>query len=135
MVGKEIKKLSRRELVDIIYLLKKNEQTLQEKVESLEAALEDKRLRIANAGSIAEAAVEVTNVISAAQQTAELYLQEIAFLREEAERECEKMRQEAHRQAEEIVADAKAQYNNYCLLYKSEYRKWQNLRKQVTEEP
>ena len=36
MIGKELKRLGRRELVDIIYQLKKNEQERQEEVDALE---------------------------------------------------------------------------------------------------
>ena len=35
MISKELKRLSRRELVDIIYQLKKNEQEMQEEIELL----------------------------------------------------------------------------------------------------
>ena len=46
MINKELKHLNRRELVDIIYQLKKNEQEMQEELESLKKELEDKRIRI-----------------------------------------------------------------------------------------
>ena len=59
VISKELKRLSRRELVDIIYQLKKEEQEKQEKIAALEAALAEKRLRIASAGSVAEAAAEI----------------------------------------------------------------------------
>lgn len=133
MISKELKKLSRRELVDIIYQLKKNEQDMQEKIEELEEALQDKRIRISAAGSIAEAAVDVTNVISAAQQTADLYLQEIALMKEETEKECERIIGEASSQAEKIVGDAKKQYADFCLLYKLEYKKWEKLQEKMNE--
>ena len=87
MVSKELKKLSRRELIEIIYQMKKNEQQMQEKITALESALEEKRLRISQAGSIAEAAVSVANVLNAAQEAADLYLHEIACMKAEIERE------------------------------------------------
>ena len=62
MINKELKKLSRRELVDIIYQMKKNEQTMQEEIASLQEALQDKRLRLSTAGSISEAAASITNI-------------------------------------------------------------------------
>jgi multidrug efflux pump subunit AcrA (membrane-fusion protein) len=99
MVSKELKRLSRRELVDIIYQLKKNEQQLQEKITALEAALEEKRLRISKAGSVAEAAVSVSNVLSAAQEAADLYLHEIACMKAEAEQECERILAQARNTA------------------------------------
>ena len=82
MINKELKRLSRRELVDIIYQLKKNEQAMQEEIESLKTALQDKRIRISSAGSIADAAMSMTDVFSAAQMSADLYLREIAQMKE-----------------------------------------------------
>ena len=55
MISKELKKLNRRELVDVIYQLKKNEEQMQEQIASLEAELQDRRIHLSVAGSIAEA--------------------------------------------------------------------------------
>ena len=105
MISKEIKKLSRRELVDIIYPLKKNEEQLREKVTELEEALQDKRIKLSVAGSIAEAAVDITNVFHTAQRTADLYLQEIACMKADTERECAQMLEDARKQVEQMLAD------------------------------
>ena len=107
MIGKELKRLSRRELVDIIYQLKKNEQEKQEEMAALEEALQDKRIRISVAGSIAEAAADITRIFSAAQRTADLYLNEIAAMKEDTEKECAKMLEDARKQAERILAEAR----------------------------
>jgi len=87
MVSKELRRLSRRELVEIIYQMKKNEQQMQEEIAVLKAALEDKRMRISQAGSIAEAAASITKLFSAAQEAADLYLHEIACMKADAERQ------------------------------------------------
>ena len=105
MIGKELNKMNRRELVDIIYQMKKNEQRMQEKIASLEAALQDKRLRISEAGSIAEAAVSITKVFSAAQEAADLYLHEITCMKAETEKQCAKMLKEARRKADKPSPD------------------------------
>lgn len=55
MINKELKKLNRRELVDVIYQLKKNEEQLQERIAALEAELEERRIHLSKAGSIADA--------------------------------------------------------------------------------
>ena len=73
MISKELKRLTRRELVDIIYQLKKNEQENREKIEALEEELQDKRIRISVAGSIAEAATDITRIFSIAQGTASFW--------------------------------------------------------------
>lgn len=91
MVSKELKKLSRRELVDIIYQMKKNEQQLQEEVAALQEALQEKRIRIEEAGSVADAALSISDVLGAAQKTADLYLHEIACMKADTEKECARM--------------------------------------------
>ena len=76
MISNELKKLNRRELVDIIYQMKKNEQLLQDEIAVLRSELEEKRIRLSEAGSIADAAVSITDVFTAAQSAADLYLHE-----------------------------------------------------------
>ena len=127
MVSKELKKLSRRELIDIIYQLKKNEQKTQEQIATLEEALQDKRIRISVAGSIAEAAADITQVFATAQRTADLYLHEITAMKEDAEKECAAMIEEARMQAAEILADGQRQFAELNARYKAEYEKLEQL--------
>lgn len=105
MISKELKKLNRRELVDIIYQLKKSENQLREQVAALEQALQDKRIKLSVAGSIAEAAMDVTNIFATAQRTADLYLHEISCMKADAERECAKIIEEAHKKAKMILVN------------------------------
>ena len=102
MISKELKKLSRRELVDIIYQLKKNEQQLQEKITDLEEQLQDKRIRISVAGSIAEAAIDISSVFTAAQSAADLYLMEIASMKADTEKACAEILDAAKQKAEQL---------------------------------
>lgn len=127
MIRKELKRLSRRELVDIIYQLKKNDQQKQEQIDVLEKALQEKRIRVSVAGSIAEAAVDITNIFSAAQTTADLYLHEISRMKEDTARECAKMLEDARKKVENILADAKKQCDELEARYQSDYKKWQRL--------
>ena len=130
-MNKELKRLSRRELVDIIYQLKKNEQEMQEKIESLNTELHDKRIRISSAGSIADAAVSLTNVFSLAQMTADIYLQEISYMKEKTEKDCAKKIGDAENKVRETLADGEEKYATLKAAYKSEYTKWQQLKTEV----
>lgn len=130
MVNKELKRLSRRELVDIIYQLKKNEQDLQEEIDGLKKQLEDKHLKISNAGSIADAAVNVTDMFATAQKTADLYLQEIAVMKSETEKECAKKVEDADKKVSEILAEGQRQLEKLNAHYQAEYKKWQKLREE-----
>ena len=62
---KELKSLKRSELIEIIYQLKKSEQELQKENEALRKSLESKRISLANAGSIADAALALTAAYTA----------------------------------------------------------------------
>jgi multidrug efflux pump subunit AcrA (membrane-fusion protein) len=127
MVSKELKKMSRRELMDIIYQMKKNERQMQKEIASLQEALQDKRLRLSVAGSVAEAAASITNVFSAAQMTADLYLQEISCMKEETEKECEAKIEDANRTVAKIMSDGEKKFAELKLRYQAEYKKWQQL--------
>lgn len=131
MISKELKKLNRRELVDIIYQLKKNEEQLKEKIASLEADLQDKRIHLSVAGSIAEAATDITGIFSVAQSTADLYLNEIVSMKEDTGRECTKMIEEAQKKVESIMSEGKAQYDVLAARYRADYKKWQQLRAEI----
>lgn len=131
MINKELKRLSRRELVDIIYQMKKNEQEMQDKITALENEIKDKRIRISQAGSIADAAVNVTNVFSAAQVTADMYLSEIASMKKDTEAECAKMIADAKQRVKNILADGQKQYDNLNAHYQNDYKKWKQLQAEI----
>lgn len=131
MINKDLKRLSRRELVDVIYQMKKNEEQLQEQIASLEEALEEKRIRISVAGSVAEAATYITNVLNAAQTTADLYLNEIACMKDDAKKDCAMMVEDAKQKVEKIMADGKKQYDALNHRYESDYKKWRGLQTEI----
>ena len=131
MISNELKKLNRRELVDIIYQMKKNEQQLQEEIVSLKSELDEKRIRLTEAGSIADAAVTITDVFSAAQAAADLYLNEIACMKEEQEKECAKMVEEARRAVDKIFEDGRKQCEELSYIYSRELEKCMQLREEI----
>ena len=74
MADRELKKLSRAELIDIIYALKEREEDLSAQVAALEERLAQREIQISRAGSIAEAALAINRVFEQAQAAAEDYL-------------------------------------------------------------
>lgn len=106
MTDKEFKRLSRSQLIDIIYQLQLKQEELTADNERLSKALEDKRLRLSNAGNIAEAALEMHNVMQAAQDAAAHYLEEIRMMRHETEEQCRQLLEKAQKDADAIIAQA-----------------------------
>ena len=74
MTDRQLRRLRREELVDIIYTLQLRQQRLERENAELRAALQTRQLRVEQAGSLAEAALAVTGVLEAAQQAADVYL-------------------------------------------------------------
>ena len=128
MISKELKRLSRKELVDIIYQLKKNEQEKQEEMAQLEEKLQEKRIRVSVAGSIAEAAMDITQIFATAQRTADLYLVEISNMKDETQRQCDAQLEAAKKKADGILAEAERQFIELAERYKEEYQKYQELK-------
>ena len=106
MTDKEFKRLSRAQLIEIIYQLQLQIDTLNEEKQSLEGELADKRLRLSNAGNIAQAALEINDCFRSAQNAAEQYLNEIKAIREDTEAERERILAQAQAEAAAILADA-----------------------------
>ena len=117
MTDKEFKQLSRAQLIDIIYQLQLQVDELEEQKHTLEKALVDKRLRISNAGNIAEAALEINDCFRSAQNAAEQYLNEIKIMRQETEAECKRILAEAQAEAEMVMANAQKKQGDYdCAI-------------------
>ena len=107
MTDKEFKRLSRAQLIDIIYELQLQIDQLNEEKQELAGELKDKRLRLQSAGNIADAALEINDCFRSAQNAAEQYLNEIKTILEETEAQRQKILSEAKAQAEAIIAGAK----------------------------
>ena len=126
MTDKEFKRLSRPQLIDVIYQYQLQVDKLTEENQELERKLADKRLRLGRAGNIAEAALEINDCFRSAQNAAEQYLDEIKEIREETKAERQRILAQAHIEASEIIADAKKKYDDYNSAIETitkEYRK------------
>lgn len=108
MTDKEFKWLSRPQLIDIIYQLQLKVEELTAENQQMQEALKDKRIRMEEAGNIAEAALGIHHVFQAAQSAAEQYMEEIRAMHEEAKVSCRNLLEEAQREAAAIVAQAQA---------------------------
>ena len=107
MTDKEVRRLSRPQLIDIIYQLQTREEELTEKSRRLEEELCSKRIRMENAGNIADAALALNDVFQAAQSAADQYLSEIQLIRETAQKERQQIIIAAEKEAQQIIQKAK----------------------------
>ena len=113
MTDKEFKRLSRAQLIEIIYQFQLQVDKLTEQNQELEQKLADKRLRLSIAGNIADAALEINDCFRSAQNAAEQYLNEIKAIREDAEAERHRILAQAQAEAKAIIDSAKKTQGDY----------------------
>lgn len=77
MTSKELKRLSRRELLEMLIEQMKENQRLRSRLEQVEAELENRELVSLRAGSMAEAAMRLNGVFEAADKAARQYLENV----------------------------------------------------------
>lgn len=113
MTNKELRKLSRAELIDILFELQTQNENLTAENRELAAQLESRQLQITEAGSIAEAALRLNGVFEAAQAAADQYVRctkDSLTIAERtlaaAKRQADTLVQEATAQAQKLLADA-----------------------------
>ena len=116
MTDKEFKRLSRSQLIDIIYQLQLKQEELVADNEKLSKALADKRLRVSKVGNLAEASLEIHNVMQAAQDAATHYLEEIQI---RVDTECQRILKEAEDKATAIIEKAQAEADEIVAQAKS----------------
>ena len=107
MTDKEFKRLSRAQLIDIIYQFQLKQDELAAENERLSRELVEKRLRVKEAGNIAEASLAIHNIMQSAQEAADLYLEEIRILREETKEQCQLLLENAQKEADNLIALAR----------------------------
>lgn len=77
MTEKELRRLSRMDLLEMLLEQSKEVEQLRAELETVKKQLEDRRIMEQEAGSIAEASLKLNKVFEAAQQAADQYLENI----------------------------------------------------------
>lgn len=87
MTEKELKKLNRKQLLELLLMQTDRADKLEEKLARLEQRLRDRAIVESEAGSIAEAALRLNGVFEAADAAAAQYLENIKRLSQRLERD------------------------------------------------
>ena len=85
MTDRELRKLNRRELLELLIEQERELEHLQEMLREAEERAQSREIRISEAGSIAEAALMLNGVFEAAQAAADQYLDNIRRAEQPAE--------------------------------------------------
>lgn len=77
MTEKELRRLSRMDLLEMLLEQSREVERLQKELETVKNQLSDRRIMEQESGSIAEASLKLNKVFEAAQQAADQYLENI----------------------------------------------------------
>lgn len=100
MTEKDLKKLNRYQLLELLIIQTKRVEKLQKLLEDSEKQLKEQNIKISSLGNIAEASMQVHGVFQAAQDAADTYLNK-------AKRHAEEIEQDAIRKAADIIEKAR----------------------------
>lgn len=108
MTDKELRRLSRSELLEMLIAQTEENSQLKIRLEQAEAQLRDRRIEIDKAGSLAEAALSLNGVFQAAEAAAQQYLENIERISGQQDAICRDMKEQAKQEAAEIRQEAQA---------------------------
>ena len=120
MTEKELKKLSRVELLEMLVAQSKEVEKLEEQLKRANETLEDRRIMINKAGSIAEASLQLNGIFQAAQNAASQYMENIKRQEElctgmlsDAKQKCRIMENETREKCDSMVKSAELRAQKY----------------------
>ena len=131
---KELKKLSKTQLLEMLCAKEKMLTDLKFENESLKNQINDRRITIENSGSIAEASLKVNEIFAKAQESADIYLESLKSKVDEQDKILKEQADAAKSVCATMIADAKAQ--SAKILAGTNERveqKWANLTARLEE--
>lgn len=118
MTEKDLKKLNRYQLLEMLIIQTERADALQKQLEEAQEQLNSREVQMTVIGSIAEASLQLSGVFEKAQNAADIYLNA-------AKARIDSMEQEAEEKAERILEEAR--YQAAQILKQAENRRWQSL--------
>lgn len=108
MTDKELRRMSRRELLEMLIFQTTEVERLQSELAQAQSALLDRRITIEKAGSIAEASLQLSGIFDAAQSAAEQYLENLRQMNSQQQAIAQKIQADAKQKADAMIAEADA---------------------------
>lgn len=132
MTDQELRRLTREDLLDIIYELQRRTQQLEQENETIRKQLADRTVKLENAGSIAEAALAVNGVFEAAQAAADQYLAQVRAANEQSQQLADRIVADAQRRANAIVQQAQQEADSIrTMTDEGTQQRWAELQEKT----
>ena len=106
MTERELRRLSRTDLLELLLAQRRENEQLRCLLDQTQAQLADRTIQIDQAGSIAEASLQLSGIFNAAQDSCQYYLENIKLLSERQNVVCQQMEQETKEKCDRMVAEA-----------------------------
>lgn len=124
MTERELRKLSRVDLLGLLVEQMKENERLSAELEAAQERLSERMIELGKAGSIAEASLQLNGVFQSAQAACAQYIENIERLstqqeeicsrmEQETQEKCARMEQETQEKCDQMVADAKSRSQAY----------------------
>ena len=108
MTDRELQKLKRVELLQLLVEQSRELDALRQELAQARRELEARELRLQEAGSIAEASMQLNGVFEAAQRAADQYLESIRYQSEHMEEKCAAMEEATRLRCDQMLKEAEA---------------------------
>lgn len=118
MTDKELHKLNRKELLELMLDQSRQLDDLREQLQHAQEQLTSRQLLLNKAGSIAEASLQLNGVFEAAQAAAEQYLENIHALSGRQTEVCRQQAYESQQKADALLAETQSR----CQAMEAETR-------------
>ena len=105
MTDKDLRKLNRAELLQMLLEQGRRNDALRAQLDQANAQLASRQVALDEAGSIAEAAMQLNQVFASAQRAADQYLENIRTLSGRQEAVCAKREAESRSKCEQMLAE------------------------------
>ena len=107
MAKKELKRMSREELAELLLIERRRISELEEEVAALNAKLEEREIKIENAGSIAEASLSLNGVFESTEAACRQYIENVERLCSDREKSSRIREESSKKESGEIIEKAK----------------------------
>lgn len=106
MTPKELKRLRRSDLLEMLLDLSRENDDLRQEIQFLRQRLENRTISILKSGTLAEAALQLNGVFEAAQAACQQYTENIRDRSENLELYCQQMEQQTREKCDRMIAEA-----------------------------
>ena len=134
MTDKELQKLSRTELLELLLVQSRELDKKNQELESLRAQLQTRQIALSQAGNIAEAALRLNGIFEAAQAAADQYLENVMSPVNDTQQQCSQMLEQTQQQCQQMRQSTRQTVHQVWEVIRHEifnpkldYTQWQEI--------